>query len=211
MIFDFDGTLVNSNIIKSRIFHLVFPELSIEVIDALSFSITGNRYEVIKNLDKKIHESERVYLLADRIELFDSIAELAVGLASEVPGVSKFLASANRENIPMFISSATPENQMFDLIHKRGWSKYFKKILGSPSSKVSHIQYIQKKVSEMIGVQQESFEIVYIGDTRRDFDASIEANIKFTGVFIDGHLPEWASGSPHAVDFKDMWNILEIK
>lgn len=211
LIFDFDGTLVNSNVIKSRIFHQVFPELSIEEIDVFSSSTIGNRYEIIKNLDKKIYNIDRVYSLADRIELFDTIAQYAVGLASEIPGVSNFLALAHKKNIPMFISSATPENHIIDLIHKRGWSKYFLKILGSPTSKVSHIKYIQKRVSEMTELQQGSIETVYIGDARQDFDASIKANIKFTGIFIGGHIPEWATESPYAIDFKKMWNILEIR
>ena len=63
----------------------------------------------------------------------------------------------------------------------------------------------------MTELQQGSIETVYIGDARQDFDASIKANIKFTGIFIGGHIPEWASESPHAIDFKKMWKILEIR
>jgi 2-hydroxy-3-keto-5-methylthiopentenyl-1-phosphate phosphatase len=80
----------------------------------------------------------------------------------------KFLKSQKKYH-NFYISTGTPQNKIVNILKEKKLFSFFKKIYGSPRSKVDHIKEIKKK----------NINIVFIGDSFEDFKASVETNIKF--------------------------------
>ena len=89
-----------------------------------------------------------------------------------VDGSKQFLED-NYERYLMFISSATPTNELNFICKQRKIAKYFQGIFGSPDSKSKHISSIITNYS------LNNREIVYIGDSSSDLDAANTHNLTF--------------------------------
>lgn len=196
-IFDFDGTLVKSNKIKSRLFEFVFPELSSKSIHTVVNTSKGNRYDIINVLDLKVSEDVRVFSVKDRIQIYDRISVDAVVLAKEVTGATQFLNALIEKRSKLYISSATPENIMIEIIKQRGWAKYFNGIYGSPATKQSHILNIRR-------LHSSAHKMIYFGDSEIDFRASTECNIDFIGMFTSQNKPDWFVGDEYSSNFNNL-------
>ena len=205
VILDFDGTLVNTNEVKLRTFQLIFPELSNLRVSQLVQTTQGNRYDIIKSIDKTVRLEDRIYKYSDRVDLYDEVSGRAVNKTAEVYGATKFLQLASSKGLSLYISSATPDSVIYDLIDQRGWSRYFKGIYGSPETKISHINKIKKCIYGNGLEKHLKKRFIYIGDAKNDYEATINTNIEFFGIFIDGLVPEWE----HEVNYSQNYiNIL---
>lgn len=80
----------------------------------------------------------------------------------------KFLKNKNKST-NFFISTGTPEKKIIKILKEKQLLKYFKKVYGSPKSKIYHIKDIKKKYDK----------IVFIGDSYEDFKAAKETNTHF--------------------------------
>ena len=86
--------------------------------------------------------------------------------------VSKSLVNffeKNSNNYELYVSTATPQKTIIDILKKKKISKYFKKIYGSPDNKIQHINKIKKN----------NFTRVFIGDTLEDYISSVKTHTKF--------------------------------
>ena len=210
LILDFDGTLVNTNEVKLRTFQLIFPEFSNLEVCQLVQTTQGNRYDIIKSIDKMVCLKDRIYKYSDRIDLYDVISSEAVNSAAEVYGATKFLQLAANKGLNLYISSATPHSVIYELINQRGWSSYFKGIYGSPDSKISHINEI-KKCAYGDGLERHlKKRFIYIGDARNDYEATESTNIEFFGIFIDGIVPDWAHEMAYSRNYIDIFEKLGL-
>ena len=211
LIFDFDGTLANTNEVKFRSFELVFPELPNSKVRQLVKTNKGNRYDIIKNIDDLVPLSHRIYKYRDRVNMYDVISTIAVNSASEVYGATQFLKLASKRGIDLYISSATPNSSISSLIAHRGWSSFFKGIYGSPAAKISHINDIKKFTYENDPDKHLEKKFIYIGDTLSDYEVTLGTDIEFFGIFLDGQIPEWANDVKCSQNYINVFKKLGLK
>lgn len=183
VVFDFDGTLVDSNYIKHSTFFEVAAhfvngrEVMSRIMDAPD---PGTRHEVFDKFVAQIETNpdSRAQLGADLAKRYSELCHREVSCAPEIPGVSKILRKLASTGIRMFISSATPNEPLIDLVQARGLKDFMDGVFGAPESKVGHISQIRKLMS------LSPREIMYVGDSEVDQQAAEAAQCCFVGLQI---------------------------
>ena len=99
----------------------------------------------------------------------------------------------------MFISTATPTDEIIEILNRKDLKKYFKDIKGSPESKIDHVQQIIDTNNYLKN------EIVFIGDSDSDREAALLNNIPFIAV-LSGE--DMTNEKYQINDFKGLVNLL---
>ncbi|MGZ8410542.1 MAG: HAD family hydrolase [Hyphomicrobium sp.] len=105
---------------------------------------------------------------------FGAMVEDQVVAAQWVPGAREFL-EAQLGVRPLFIASATPQAELQRIIAKRGMTRYFAAIFGSPLDKTEIIREI------VATWRLEPESVIMIGDGRADYEAAITNGVRFVG------------------------------
>tara|TARA_Y100000741_G_scaffold350402_1_gene320468 strand:+ start:2609 stop:3244 length:636 start_codon:yes stop_codon:yes gene_type:complete len=176
-IFDFDGVLVDSVKIKTESFALIYKPFGIKVVNKVINHHLENggmsRFDKFKFYHKNFLN---INLNKDDLSIlnikFSSLVKNKVIKAPEIPGATQYLFELNK-NKRVYVNSATPKNELLEIISKRGWSNYFIDILGSPKSKTENIQYIIDKE------KRDLKEFVFFGDAINDYKAAKKIGIDF--------------------------------
>ena len=182
-IFDFDGTLVQSNEIKKKTFYEVtqnFSGVSLILDKIFSNPDSGDRFKIFDVLVKKADLEKKFGISSQHLSnLYTKICEVKIAKAPEVRGAYDTLIKLRESKVKVFISSATPIETLKKIIIMRGWGKLFDNIFGYPESKESHLKkilYIEKcKLSE----------VVYIGDSDVDQKTASLVGCKFIGIGLN--------------------------
>lgn len=178
LFFDFDGVIVDSVDIKTKAFAKLFEEYGKDVVrKVIEYHIqhTGiSRYEKFRYyyqnyLNKNITEEE--------IKILDKkFSEFVYGeilKAPFIPGVIDFLNTCYSSKKTMFIVSATPQEEIKNIIREKKITNYFKHILGSPLTKEENVKYL------IIKYNINPLKAVYFGDSPSDKKAAEKNNIFF--------------------------------
>jgi phosphoglycolate phosphatase len=143
IVFDFDGTLVQSAGVKHRAFFDVFPaDFALAVATVLNRDPDGSRQRVIPEM---IIEAARIGLpvqsiMADAvIDAYGVAVAAAVEAAPEMPGASNLLQRLLGA-IPLYVFSVTPHEQLTMLLARRAWLSLFSGIYGYPHDKAQTIR-----------------------------------------------------------------------
>jgi HAD superfamily hydrolase (TIGR01549 family) len=177
IIFDFDGVLVESIDIKTEAFRGMFKnegsDIVAKVVDYHCRNMGVSRFDKFRYIYKEILNrplTEAVF--QDLCQQFARLVLDAVLNAPYVKGAQEFLA--NYAHIySCFIASATPQDEIEEIIIRRGMSHYFKAVYGAPKKKND----IVKEILSNYGLSAES--IVYIGDAISDYDAANANGVHF--------------------------------
>ena len=183
VVFDFDGTLVKSNEIKRRTFYEVTKNLvdaDIVLDKILSSPDSGDRYDIFDTLIIELKLDREVFVSASKLsDSYTKICEYEISRAPEIKGVVKTIKELRSLGVKVFISSATPEITLQKIIDMRGWKDMINMALGSPDSKIDHLQTILTKNKYSIS------EVVYVGDSEIDRDAALLVGCRFVGIGKD--------------------------
>lgn len=181
LIFDFDGVLADSVKIKADAFADLYSPYGSEVVEQVVAHHLANggmsRFEKFKYyhnvlLDKKINQIDM-----DRLDnQFSTIVMQKVIGCAEIPGAETFLQKHFLQH-KCYINSATPQEEIRQIVSARGLQKYFVAVLGSPSSKSENIEKIRKNNSS---IPTSSF--LFFGDAVSDFEAAENHNVDFVGI-----------------------------
>ncbi len=187
VIFDFDGVIADSVDIKTRAFAYLFKEYPQSVRDeVVKYHLENggkSRYVKFKyyyeNILKKEYTDETGEKLA--AEFSEFVFEEVVR-CPYIKGAIEFIEN-NHENYYFFIVSGTPDGEIKAIAEKRGISKYFKEVLGTPAKKDEWVRYILHKYNLLPD------ETVFIGDAYDDYKGASENGCRFIGVNSGGHNP----------------------
>jgi phosphoglycolate phosphatase-like HAD superfamily hydrolase len=91
-----------------------------------------------------------------------------------VPGAKEFLDVFSRR-LPLFVVSATPEEELRSIISRRGLEGYFRGIYGAPTTKTDAIT----EILERTGSTRD--ETLFVGDAVNDLNAARSCGIRFVG------------------------------
>jgi len=180
-IFDFDGVIKDSVNIKTEAFEEIYQPYGNEIVRKVrDYHIENgglSRFEKFKYyeeilLNKKISKNK----INNLSKKFSHIVKSRVISSPPLPGIIDFLELLHSKNISLFINSATPLEELQEIIIKCNYDKYFVKVFGSPNSKTQNLLSI---LSEF---DFQSKNAVFFGDARNDLIASYETDISFIGV-----------------------------
>jgi len=110
-------------------------------------------------------------------KIFSSIVLENVISAPYVKGAYEFISKYNRD-YDYFISSATPEDEILEIVKAREILEFFSGVYGSPGQKDQHIKNIIKEN------KYNNSEVVFIGDAVSDRNAAKNNNIRFIARII---------------------------
>jgi HAD superfamily hydrolase (TIGR01549 family) len=177
IIFDFDGIIVESVDIKTRAFAALFSSEGEEVaLSVVKYHLknTGiSRFDKFRYIYKNIlrrplseEEFERLCICFSRL-VMDEVVR-----APFVPGAEEFLRK-HSSDYGCFLITATPQEEIDEILARRGSQAYFKAVYGAPKKK-------QDSVKAIIGSSRvEPKQVVYVGDSLADYAAAKENNVNF--------------------------------
>lgn len=182
-VFDFDGTLVDSNAIKYTSFLDVAAELpgGVKVMAGVIESVANvTRYEIFDRFvaDMRVPEVHRTALSRDLADRYSALCHYEISKAAEIPGAHDALQRLSSSGVHLFVSSATPTEPLRDLIRARGWDGMFHGVYGAPESKQAHI----RKILDEGGWSPN--EVVYVGDSDADQEAAEHSSVHFVAVRV---------------------------
>ena len=184
IVLDFDGVLVESVDVKTRAFARLYaqygPDVEAEVVAYHLANGGMSRFQKFRYfhgtlLGEPLSAAQEAALGHE----FSALVEDAVVAAPCVPGALEFLEAHHRE-LPLFVASGTPEEELKRIVERRGMTRYFADVRGAPASKGEIISSI---------VAQHGFDphrTLMIGDARADYEGAREAGVGFLGIGAKG-------------------------
>ena len=189
IVFDFDGTLIDSNQLKYDAFFRLFPSDDFQkeiVTEVLSKIYEESRYVIIREIIKRLNSE-----MTNEVELDDRVQELAneynvivvngAKHCEEKPDAKEVLELLS-QRYNLYLNSTTPEASLKNIVKHRKWENYFCDIFGYPNDKKIALLNIIKK--ESINPD----ELLVVGDGKSDRDSADKAGSRFFHVFKDGLL-----------------------
>jgi phosphoglycolate phosphatase-like HAD superfamily hydrolase len=190
VVFDFDGTLVDSNEIKRRAFFQVlapFDPDGARVRAALDAPDAGDRFAVMRALaDGMARRGELPRgrspegWAAEWARAYGVLCERAIASADEIPGAGALLRRLRARGTALFVSSATPEAALRRVVELRSLAPFFEGVYGGPTGKAEHLARIRRRT----GAGPE--ETLMVGDGEDDRRAAAAAGCRFVGVVRPG-------------------------
>jgi HAD superfamily hydrolase (TIGR01549 family) len=184
LILDFDGVILESVSVKTEAFHTLFSFVPEQVDEIVQFHIDNggmSRYDKFRYIYKNILKEDLTQQkFGELSEKFAAIVFEEVIKASFVPGAQEFLETYHTK-IPLYVVSATPEDELCQIIQKRGLAHYFRKMFGAPRKKTECI----KEILNLTGISPDS--VIFVGDAKNDFEAARAAGVRFVGRIKSGN------------------------
>ncbi len=204
LVFDFDGTLVDSNEIKRRGFEMTFKDVP-DRLDEIMAYCRGHHHTLRDEKFRYVYEHilHREYTLAIAALLHERFAQATTRQiieAHEIPGAKRFLAERSGRHTTALLSS-TPHEVLLQILGARGWEALFTVIRGAPVCKATWLKAFQ--AAQGVGGD----EVVCFGDGDEDARAAAEAGCVFVAVGCHTRTDL----APHAItDFTRLTDAPEL-
>lgn len=187
VVFDFDGTLVDSNAIKSEGYDVIAARFDGgPAAMAEARKIPGaDRFSVALRFAAHLGlpETEAHRIAEDYTRLVDD----RVAAAPEIPGAVDLIDALRSDGIELRVSSATPLVSLERVVAARGWAHFFDGLHGRPATKPETLRRLIHERGVAPG------RIVVIGDGEDDRDSAVECGARF--IPVGDRLP----GERHAL------------
>lgn len=192
--FDFDGVICDSVNIKTEAFAELYRPYGTEVEQGVVDYHLANggvsRFE-------KFRHWHREYLKTDineeqLMELSDRFSALVLKKIIEAPyidGAIDTLKILKDRNIPVYVVSGTPDNEIKHIISEKGLSMYFMEVHGSPKKKGEIVEDI------LVRGKYNTAKCIFIGDAISDYQAAISNDIHFLGIVLKGEKSLFPKGT----------------
>jgi len=173
---DFDGVIKDSLAVKAFAFESLFSEFGSKVVDLIKTHHAENsgisRFEKIPLYLSWAGKSTSKENIDKYCKNFASLVKQSVIDSSWVPGVLEFLES-NYKDKKLIIVTATPVDEIHEILKKTEILHFFLEIYGSPTSKADALSSSLNKFSN------DANKAIMIGDSYCDYEAAKKNNIFF--------------------------------
>jgi len=188
IVFDFDGTLIDSNKLKYDAYFQLFPRNSAPenlIREVLSEMYEESRYVILSEIlrRKRVDEDERPIVVQELAEKYNAIVLSGAKTCPEKSGAEEVLRVLVR-HYRLYVSSTTPEAALREIIITRNWQGYFEDTFGYPREKSQNLKNIMQTE------QVNSSELAVIGDGESDRRSAAECGCHFIRVSADFNLRE---------------------
>lgn len=173
LVFDFDGTLVDSNHIKYNCFFLTtknFKEHHEKLNDIISNNINFDRYDIIREFGKQVKIPNKE--IENLILSYNMLVTNQINQAKEIEGSSKIIDLANKHRMNIYINSATPILELKKTVRYRRIAILDENIFGKPNSKIKNMQ-------EIVSKEKDKSHILFVGDGILDKQCAENFKIDF--------------------------------
>lgn len=202
--FDFDGVIADSVEVKTRAFALLFKPFGSDIVEMV---VDHHRaHGGMTRVDKIKHYYEEFLCqplndikLKELCENFSHLVKEEVITAPEIAGVSEFLMEW-QAILPCFLISATPEEEMREIVERRGISCYFKDVRGAPRGKKENLDSLLNQYRLLPS------RCIFFGDAETDYQAARACGVRFLGILPgpDAPLLKSVPGIKWAKDFREI-------
>ena len=198
-VFDFDGTLVDSNKLKRDAFFDLALKLpnGLEAMQTIYENSVGDRWEIWAAWCKELKLPSQSY--KKYVDSYSDLVDKRVTYASEKSGATRLLRTLQRNGKQATLSSATPMDSLQKIVSERGWSCYFEGVFGTPQTKLETLS------SYVIPFSRSVSEVIVIGDGELDFQSSSQVGCLFLPVG-DFYIPDCELDGPLA-ELDDLSNL----
>lgn len=206
VVFDFDGVLVESLDIKGQAFAELYQphgETIVRQVKAFHQTHGGvSRFDKIRHfehvlLERPTDEEE----ILEKAEAFARLVEDAVVACPEVTGATELLQLVSSQ-MPCFIASASPESELRRIVDRRGWSRYFSGVFGTPAAKKEILGDILRAIDKPAN------ECLMVGDAAADFEAANLAGLRFVGRVPALSVSPFPARVPLVMDMRELLQAL---
>lgn len=205
--FDFDGVIVESVDIKTSAFAKLFEHegqgIVKKVVDYHLNNTGISRYEKFKYIYKEILNrplNEREFkALCDK---FSRLVMNEVIRAPYVKGAKEFLENY-LSRYSYFVLSATPQEEIEEILKRRNLSSFFRGIYGAPTKKSDAIKDILFK-GELKPIQA-----LYVGDAMSDYAAAQDNCVNFVARINNNNSKFSNLACPKIKDLRGLKEIIE--
>lgn len=180
VVLDFDGVVLDSVGVKTDAFRRLFepegPAACTRVVAYHEANGGLSRFEKFRWAYREVLRRpltpEAEAALGER---FNSLVEEAVLAAPLIPGAEAFLETWSAR-LPLFVASGTPEEELQRIALRRGLSRHFRAVRGSPDRKAD----ILRECARGLGLAPA--DLAMVGDAVNDLEAARAAGTAFVGV-----------------------------
>lgn len=187
VVFDFDGTLVNSNAVKETCMHKTVAGIpgGKAALEAARRD-GGDRYRVFLAMARHLAPNADVWAQATQAReltrAYSDCCSSGITAAAERRGARQALAGLVRRGLRVWILSATPKEHLVPLLRQRGLSRWLRGSLGSSVTKENGLRRIM--AAERAGRNQ----VLLVGDGPDDRAAATAAGVRFVGITAEGRV-----------------------
>jgi phosphoglycolate phosphatase-like HAD superfamily hydrolase len=196
LVFDLDGTLLESADIKTKAFAQLFENFPEQVESIVEYHVTHagvSRFEKFRVIYRDIIKRPLSVDEERRLgETYRRLVKDEVVKCPAVRGAEAFLAAISGR-YECFIASGTPQEELEEIVTARGLRPFFHEVFGSPAAKPD----ILRKIVRRMG--QEPRAVLAIGDALSDQQAAEEVRVPFVGRVAPGQPNRFPPGSTIAV------------
>lgn len=208
IVFDFDGVLVESVSVKADAFGDLYAHAGEEIQSKVMKHHHAHgglsRYDKIRHYETeflgKPPGEDKVQHMATR---FSHLVESKVIASAWVAGAKEFL-EATYEIVPLFVASATPEDELKRIISARHMNKYFQAVYGSPVKKEEHLKTILQDH------EWQGKDVLMIGDAMSDYNAAKANGTNFVGRHDPATDFIFPAGTITVSDLKELPDLIEF-
>lgn len=181
IVFDFDGTLVDSNAVKSRCFHTAIvavddPRAPAALAAALRAG--GDRYAIFAAVASALWRDPAAANAGARrlAAAYSRCCAEGVRRAAPRRGFRPTLAALHRRGIPLYVNSATPRVDLVPLLRARGMLASFAGVHGAPRDKLQNLRAVMR------AQRLRPHQVAIVGDGADDHAAARSAGCRFVAI-----------------------------
>ncbi len=185
IVFDFDGTIIDSNQLKYDAFFDIFPRD--DIWQGIVRDLLGEHRERTRGfiVDKilRTYEDKTFVSLPDfeekanvYVKKYGEAVEQGAMQCDYIDGARKAIEVLSVD-YPLYINSTTQFDSLIRIVKERSLKSFFKGIYGAPESKSSNLT----SIFSLEGVLAQ--EVLVVGDGYSDLESAKEHGCEFVGVF----------------------------
>ena len=176
VVFDFDGTLVDTNTVKRDAFFAIAAGTKggLAAMRRLYGQVKGDRVELWRAWVRELNLPEAS--LIDLSRKYTELVDPLVANAAEMRDASMLLDALREARKTVFLSSATPRDNLVPIIEARGWTTFFEEIFGYPATKIETLR------NRVLPRFKSASRIVVVGDGMDDMKSALLAGCHFVPV-----------------------------
>ncbi len=169
VVFDFDGTLVDSNAIKRQAFYEAgqVDDRAAAVLDDIFARRQGlTRHGVFAELGRRLHPGDPIAArdaAEEWVARYAAVTGERVARCPEVAGAEAVMDALAGDGWRLALNSATPTEALESIVEQRGWRHRFRHVLGAPAGKADNL----RRIAAREGVAVETLIMVGDGDDDR--------------------------------------------
>jgi phosphoglycolate phosphatase-like HAD superfamily hydrolase len=204
IILDFDGVILESVSVKTEAFRKLFKFAPHHVSAIVKFHLDNggmSRYDKFQHIYENILIEDLTPLKYNELsEQFSRLVMEEVIRAPFVPGAQEFL-DAYHVKIPLWVVSATPLEELCQIVQRRKISHYFKGVYGAPRKKTECIS----EILHLLGASPNS--VIFIGDAKNDLEAARHTGVRFIGRVKNGDEHQFIGLNGVETEISDIFEL----